>query len=140
MDLNRDDRLMREVLAGSRTIAVVGHSDNPARTSYQIARFLRDVGYVVYPVNPMVSEIDGQKCYASLQDVPDAIDLVNVFRRSEFLLDIVDEAHTVGAAAVWAQLGVDDPAARQRALELGLHFAGDVCIKVEYRRLGITNQ
>lgn len=75
-----DDNLLRDVLTATKVIAVVGHSDTHERTSYQIAQFLRQVGYTVVPVNPMVSEIDGQPCYASLQDVPEPIDLVNVFR------------------------------------------------------------
>ena len=134
-DLNRDDTAMRDCLAQTRVIAVVGHSDNPARTSYQIAAYLRRVGYTVYAVNPMVGRIDGQPSYPSLADVPEAIDIVNVFRRSEYLPGVVDEAIQVGAKAVWAQLGVYDAAAGQKALDAGLDVAMDACIKVEHRRL-----
>jgi predicted CoA-binding protein len=134
-DLNRDDAAMRAALAKARVIAVVGHSDNPARTSYQIAQYLRRVGYTVYPVNPTVTEIDGQPCYPTLAAVPEPIDIVNVFRRSEFLPEVVEEAIRAGAKAVWAQLGVADEAARQRALAAGLDVALDVCIKVEHARL-----
>jgi predicted CoA-binding protein len=138
-NLNLDDTAMSNVLHSARNIAVVGHSDNPGRTSYQIARFLRQAGYNVYPVNPYVQQIDGEPCYASLADVPVPIDIVNVFRRSEFLAGVVEEAIAVKAQVVWAQLGVEDAAAMQRALDAGLAMAMDRCIKVEYWRLGINH-
>ena len=137
-NLNQDSQTMRDVLQQAKVIAVVGHSDKSHRTSYRIAQYLRSVGYTVYPVNPTVSEIDGEVSYASLSDVPEAIDIVNVFRRSEHLPGIVDEAIEVGAKTVWAQLGIEDAAARQKALDAGLHVAMDTCIKVDHRRLGIT--
>jgi predicted CoA-binding protein len=96
-NLKEDDKAMREVLINAKVIAVVGHSDKPDRTSYHIAQFLRGVGYKVYPVNPGVSAIDGQPCYSSLKDVPEPVDIVNVFRRSEYLSAIVDEAIAVNA-------------------------------------------
>lgn len=132
------DATMHDLITQTRVIAVVGHSDNPARTSYQIAQFLRQVGYTVYPVNPTLEQIDGQPCYATLADVPQAIDLVNVFRRSEYLPGVVDAALAVGAKAVWAQLGVIHAAAAQTAQAAGLPLVMDRCIKVEFRRLNIT--
>lgn len=108
VDLNGDDRAMAAVLGQSRAIAVVGHSDKPHRTSYQIAQFLKRQGYRVYPVNPVVAEIDGEPCYPCLETVPEAIDIVNVFRRSQYLPEIVDEAIAAGAKTVWGQLGVSD--------------------------------
>ena len=96
-NLKEDDNAMRDVLINAKAIAVVGHSDKPGRTSYRIAQFLREAGYKVYPVNPLVSEIDGQPSYASLKDAPELVDIVNVFRRSEYLPEIVDEAITVNA-------------------------------------------
>jgi hypothetical protein len=134
-NLNHDDKAMRDVLTNAKVIALVGHSDQPHRTSYRIAQYLRRAGYTVYPVNPTVSTIDGQPSYASLTDVPEPIDIVNVFRRPEYLSGIVDEAIRVGAKAIWAQLGVVDEAARQKALAAGLDVAMDVCIKVEHIRL-----
>ncbi|MBZ0290926.1 MAG: CoA-binding protein [Anaerolineae bacterium] len=131
---------MRDVLKQSRVIAVVGHSDNPSRTSYQIAQFLRGAGYIIYPVNPTVDTIDGQKCYATLADVPEKIDLVNVFRRSEYLASVVDDAIANSVAAVWAQLGVHDTAAKQKALDAGIAIATNACIKVEYVRLGLRKK
>ena len=94
------------LLNQSRTIAVVGHSPKPERVSYQIAQYLRQAGYAVYPVNPGHDSIDGKPCYRSLAAVPVAIDLVNVFRRSEFLPGIVEEVIAIKAKAVWAQLGI----------------------------------
>jgi uncharacterized protein len=138
--LNTDESKMREVLQQAKTIAVVGHSDNPNRTSYQIAAYLRRQGYKVYAVNPTLSAIDGEKVYASLQDIPEKIDIVNVFRRSEHLASLVDEAIAAGAKAVWTQLDVIDWEARDKALEAGLDVAMDLCIKVEHSRLGIGSK
>ena len=129
------DEAVRLLLGNSRVIAVVGHSDKPYRTSYQIAHFLKRVGYTVYPVNPSVEQIDGERSYASLADVPEPIDIVNVFRRSEYLSGVVDEAIAVGAKAVWAQLGVYDEKAARKAEAAGLDIVMDQCIKVEYNRV-----
>jgi hypothetical protein len=137
-NLKEDDNAMRDVLINAKVIAVVGHSDKPERTSYRIAQFLRGVSYKVYPVNPVVSEIDGQPCYCSLKDVPEPVDIVNVFRRSEYLSAIVDEAIAVNAKTVWAQLGVSDELSAQKALDAGLNIVMDACIKVEYRRLRVS--
>jgi len=137
-NLKEDDKAMRDVLINAKVIAVVGHSDKPERTSYRIAQFLRGVGYKVYPVNPVVSEIDGQPCYCSLKDVPEPVDVINVFRRSEYLSAIVDEAIAVNAKTVWAQLGVSDDLSAQKALDAGLNIVMDACIKVEYRRLRVS--
>jgi hypothetical protein len=134
-NLKEDDNVMRDVLTNAKVIAVVGHSDKPERTSYRIAQFLQEIGYNVYPVNPLVNEIDGQPSYSSLKDVPEPVDIVNVFRRSEYLSAIVDEAIAVNARTVWAQLGVYDQPSAQKALDAGLNIVMDACIKVEYLRL-----
>lgn len=136
-DITKNDPAVAEMLTHSRVIAVVGHSDNPDRTSYQIAQFLRRVGYIVYAVNPAVSEIDGRPSYASLADVPEPIDIVNVFRRSQFLPDIVSESVAIGAKVVWAQLGVYDETAAEIAENAGMPIVMVSCIKVEYVRLGV---
>lgn len=135
--LKLDDKVVRDVLNNSKVIAVVGHSDRPERISYRIAHFLREVGYTVIPVNPTVKEIDGQPCYASLQDVPQAVDLVNVFRRSEYLAEIVGETIAIDAKTIWAQSGIYDEGSARKALDAGLNVVMDACIMVEYRRLGI---
>ena len=132
-----NDEQTEALLTEARTIAVVGHSADPSRTSYQIAAFLRRAGYNVIPVNPTVAEIDGQPCYATLADVPEPIDIVNVFRRSEYLPDVVRDAIAVEAGAVWAQLGVEHRDAIAIAQEAGMPLVMDRCIKVEYMRLGV---
>lgn len=132
------DRVLGELLTHAQAIAVVGHSEKPQRTSYKIAQFLRQQGYRVYPVNPTVTEIDGQPSYASLSEVPESIDIVNIFRRSENLPEIVDEAIAVGAKSVWAQLGISDKTSAAKATEAGLTVVMDACISVEYLRLGIA--
>lgn len=133
--LSLNDAQIRPLLMEANTIAVVGHSDKPYRTSYQIAAYLRQLGYTVYPVNPTVEIIDGQRSYASLRDIPESIDIVNVFRRSEFLLGIVEDAIASQAKPVWAQLGVSDEAAVERAAAANLPIVMDRCIKVEHIRL-----
>lgn len=126
---------MRNLLTLARTIAVVGHSDKPHRTSYQIAQYLRRAGYTVYAVNPQVEEIDGERSYATLGDIPKSIDIVNVFRRSEYLVGVVEEAIGVDAKAIWAQLGVLDTNASLRAEEAGIPIVMDTCIKVAHAQL-----
>ncbi len=135
MLITDNDTAVRDLLSAAKVIAVVGHSDKPHRTSYQIAQFLRGVGYTVYPVNPEVSQIDGQPCYASLAHVPEPIDIVDVFRRAEFLPGVVDDAIAVGAKSVWGQLGVEHGEAITKAEAAGLTLIMDACIKIEYNRL-----
>ena len=136
MRISNDDAL-REMLSESKVVAVVGHSDKPFRTSYQIAQYLRDAGYKVYPVNPTISEINGERVYASLAEIPEAIDIVDVFRRSEYLEGVVQDAIQVGAKAVWAQLGVADLIAEKEAVAAELPIVMDRCIKIDHRRLNI---
>jgi len=134
MTITQADAL-RDILTSARVIAVVGHSDRPERTSYQIATMLRREGFVVYPVNPNVSTIEGRTCYPDLASVPEPIDIVDVFRRSEFLSEVVDQAIAVGAKTVWAQLGVVDEEAARKAESAGINMVMDRCIKIEYFRL-----
>lgn len=134
LTLHTQDEL-RNLLETARTVAVVGHSDKPFRTSYRIASYLREVGYEVYPVNPALTEIDGQKVYPDLASVPVPIDIVDVFRRSEHLDDIVKEAIQVGAKAVWAQVGVEDAQAAATAEAAKLPMVMDRCIMVDHRSL-----
>lgn len=130
-----DEHALHQILTTARVIAVVGHSDKPHRTSYQIAQYLRRAGYTVYPVNPQVSQIDGQRSYAALADVPAQVDIVNVFRRAEYLLDVVEAAVQINAGSVWAQLGVHHAQAARKAHEAGLPMVMDNCIKVTHQRL-----
>jgi uncharacterized protein len=129
------DADLRRILTEARVIAVVGHSDRPDRPSYQIAAFLRQAGYTVYPVNATVSHIDGEVSYPNLQAVPEPVDIVNVFRRSRHLSAIVDDAIAVKAGVVWAQSGISDENAAQKAVAAGLEIVMDRCIRTEYARL-----
>ncbi len=134
-DLNHDEQARREVLQNSKIIALVGHSDDHYYTSYQVAAYLREKGYIVYPVNPNIEEVDGHKSYESLEHVPAEIDIVNVFRKSIYLDKIVDEAIAVGAKTVWAQLEVEDDDAKRKALNAGLNYAQNICIRTEHERI-----
>ncbi|MFS0518674.1 CoA-binding protein [Nostoc sp. UIC 10607] len=138
-NLKEDDNALREVLTQAKTIAVVGHSDKRQRTSYQIAQFLRQRGYTVYAVNPLVKEIDGQPSYAALHELPEPVDIVNVFRRSEYLPEIVDQSISTNAKTVWAQLGIWHQPSAQIAVDAKLNVVMDACIKIEYLRLRINS-
>ncbi|HEY3024851.1 MAG TPA: CoA-binding protein [Pyrinomonadaceae bacterium] len=116
------------------TIAVVGLSSDPGRPSYGVASYMRRRGYKVIPVNPNETDVFGDKSYASLAEVPDKIDLVNVFRRPSEAGHAVDEAITVGAKAVWLQEGVIDEAAAGRAQQAGLLVVMDRCWLKEHAR------
>lgn len=124
------------LLQKSRHVAVVGLSDKPYRDSYRIAQTLLANGYTVIPVNPGLETWNGIRAWSDLSSVPSPIDIVNVFRRSEHVSDIVDEAIAVGAAAVWTQYGVVDEEAGRRAEAAGLHVVMDRCIAVELARTG----
>ena len=117
-----------KILRSARTIAVVGLSPNPRRPSYGVARYLQRAGYRIIPVNPNVSEVLGERAYATLSELPGPVDVVEVFRRSEFAGAIVDEAIAIGAAAVWLQDGVVDEAAAERARAAGLDVVMDDCM------------
>ena len=134
-NIKGNDIVLRQILTEAKHIAVVGHSAKPSRPSYQIAQFLRRQGYQVYPVNPGFKAIEGRPCYASLQQAPQPIDIVNVFRRSEYLPEIVEAAIAISAKTLWTQLGVADQAAAQKAIDAGLNVIMDACIKLEYLRL-----
>ena len=134
-NLNLDEQARRDVLINSPVIAVVGMSDDHYYTSYEVGEYLMRVGYTVYPVNPSVTDIDGERTYKSLADVPEPIDIVDVFRKSMYLSEIVDEAIAVGAKTVWAQLDVHDDEAVDKALAAGLNIATNICIRTEHERL-----
>jgi predicted CoA-binding protein len=129
--MNEPDTISR-ILNEFKTIAVIGLSDKPERDSYQVAKYMRDHGYRIIPVNPMIKEWMGEKSYPDLKSVPEQIDVVDIFRRSEFVADIVDEAIEVGAKAVWMQLGVIDEEAAKKAEAAGLLVVMDKCMKIEH--------
>lgn len=134
--MNGDDKI-KDLLEQSRTIAVVGVSNKPERDSHRVAAYLQRAGYRVIPVNPVVEEVLGQRCYPDLASIPAEveIDIVDVFRRSDFVPGIVEEAIDCGAGAVWLQLGISHPDAERRAAEAGLEVVSNRCIKIEHGRL-----
>ena len=132
---NPPDETIRAVLATPRTVAVVGCSPNPERDSHRIAKLLQARGHRVIPVNPGYREILGQTCYASVRDIPEPVDMVDIFRRSEHVAAIVEEAIEAGAKIVWMQLGVIDDRAAAKAQDAGLTVVMDRCPAIEYRRL-----
>ena len=126
--MRTDDRTARQVLASSRTWAVVGASDDPWRSSNSVMQVLLDRGYDVFPVNPAYDTVLGLRCYPALADVPRPVDVVDLFRRSEEAGRHVDEAVAIGARAVWTQLGVfPDEAALERARAAGLTVVVNHC-------------
>jgi predicted CoA-binding protein len=132
------DAEIAKLLRATRSVAVVGLSDNPSRPSFDVAQYLHGAGYAVIPINPNLAEWHGLKAYPDLTSAQRAglpIELVDVFRRSEDVGPVVDEAIRVGAKAVWLQLGVIDLAAAERAKKAGLVVVMDRCSKIEHRRL-----
>jgi hypothetical protein len=123
-----DEKSITDLLASSKTIAVVGLSSKPYRSSFGVAEYLQSSGYRIIPVNPNETEVLGEKSYAGLEDVPEKIDIVDIFRRSELVSDVVDAAIRVGARAVWMQQGVEDEASAKRARRAGLFVVMDHCI------------
>lgn len=130
-----EEQAITELLASARTVAVVGLSPRPYRASHGVAETLQSSGYRIFPVNPNVAEVLGEKSYARLEDVPEKIDIVDIFRRSEFVSDLVDAAIRIGARAVWMQEGVEDEQSAERARRAGLFVIMDRCIAKEiYQR------
>jgi uncharacterized protein len=121
-----------QILKKSKRIAVVGLSDNPERTSHMISKAMQDAGYEIIPVNPTADEILGVKAVASLKDIEGHIDIVNVFRRSEYLLDVAKEFVDIDADVFWSQLGCVDEEAFKFLKEKGYTVVMDRCIKVEH--------
>jgi predicted CoA-binding protein len=125
-----------EILWVGRTIAVVGLSAKRYRPSYGVAEYMQRAGYRVIPVNPHETEVLGEKCYPDVESVPEPIDIVDIFRRSEFVPEIVEAAIRKGAKVVWMQEGVIHEEAARRAREAGLEVVMDRCILKDHRRLG----
>jgi uncharacterized protein len=121
------------LLARSKTIAVVGLSDSPLRPSYGISQYMQKSGYRIIPVNPAISEALGEKSYVSLLDVPEKIDIVDIFRHSEFVEEVVDQAIAIKAPAIWMQEGVVHEKAAAKARKAGIFVVMDSCILVEHR-------
>lgn len=134
-----DDRL-RAILSAARTVAVVGLSDKPERDSNGVAQYLKQNGYRIVPVNPVLTEVLGEKSYPSVSSIPPEIriDIVDIFRRSEQVPPVVAEALARGVPTIWMQLGVESPEAASRARSAGVTVLENLCIMQEHRRLGIA--
>jgi uncharacterized protein len=130
----QDPLTIQRVLHTAKTIAIVGLSNNPLRASYFVGYYLKRHGYQVIPVNPRETEILGQTCYPSLRDVPEHVDIVNVFRAPDALPDIAREAVEIGADALWCQFGVINEEGAQIAEDGGVTVIMDRCLKVEHAR------
>jgi len=136
--MNEPD-LARSLLRSARTIAVVGYSSRPDRPSNSVSAYLRRRGYRIIPVNPQLhgAMVDGERAYDRLADIPasEPIDFVDVFRRGEFLDDVVDDALVSGMSALWFQLGLGNPEAARRAESKGIRVVWDRCTAIEHRQL-----
>jgi len=124
---------IRELLAAAKTIAVVGLSGSPLRPSHGVSAYMQSHGYKIIPVNPNIAEALGEKSYASLVDVPEKIDIVNIFRRPEFVEEVVDQAIQLKVLAVWMQEEVINERAAKKAREAGIFVAMDLCILKEHQ-------
>jgi hypothetical protein len=134
MHIPSDEEII-EILRPPKTIAVVGISDKPERDSHDVALYLQTQFYHVIPVNPMLERVLNRRCYPSLNEIEEEVDIVDIFRRSDAVPEIVDEAIAIGAKVVWMQLGVVNDAAAEKAENAGIQVVTNRCIKQEHRRL-----
>jgi uncharacterized protein len=137
---NPSDEELKQILTAATTIAIVGASSDPDKESYGIMQKLQKAGYRVIPVNPRETEILGERSYPSLVDVPERIDIVDVFRRAEDTPGIADEAATIGAKVLWLQSGISSEEAAERATKGGLVTVMDTCIGATHSLLQVKNQ
>ncbi|OIQ00186.1 MAG: CoA-binding protein [Zetaproteobacteria bacterium CG2_30_46_52] len=135
MSLNPSDEEIKTILSSAKTIAVVGCSPKPDRTSHKITAYLISQGYEVFPIHPQADVILGQAVYKSLDDIPVSVDLVNVFRKPEFTPPIAQAAADIGAKTLWLQLGISNDEARHIAEENDMHCVMDACILVKHQSL-----
>jgi len=126
---------LRRILQQNRVIAVVGLSANWYRPSYFAAKYLQEHGYRIIPVNPRYEEILGEKCYPTLRDIPEPVDVVQIFQRVDQVLPFGEDAIDIGAKVVWMQLGIVNEEAAERARQAGLDVVMDRCMKIEHARL-----
>ncbi|MDQ7849287.1 MAG: CoA-binding protein [Armatimonadota bacterium] len=126
---------VQQILKQARTIAVVGLSDRPHRDSYQVAAYLQQQGYRIIPVNPRVKEVLGEKAYPNLREVPEPVDVVQIFRRSEEVPPVVEDAIAIGARVVWMQSGIVNEEAAARAAAAGLRVVMNACMRSAHRTL-----
>ena len=129
------DNELRQILHDTRRIAVVGLSPKGHRDSNRVAKYLLEKGYDIIPVNPGQREILGRKCYSSLSEIPDPVDMVDIFLNSSRVPPVVDQAISMGVEVIWMQLGITDIASAEKARDKGVRVVMDLCIKQEYERL-----
>jgi len=127
---------IESILSDSKTVAVVGISDKPGRPSHVVAKYLQERGYRVIPVNPLLTEVLGEKAYKSLAEIPGRVDLVDVFRKSEYVLPIAEEAVRIRARFFWMQEGVENDRAREILDAAGIPCVMDRCVKMELAKRG----
>jgi len=130
-----NDQMMKEILLSAKTIASVGLSSNQEKESYWVVSYLKEQGYHIIPVNPTATEILGEKVYPDLSSIPEKVDVVQVFRKSEDVLPVVNEAIKIGAKVVWMQEGIVNEEAAQKAREAGLQVVMNACMRATHRRL-----
>jgi uncharacterized protein len=133
MAAHSDADSIHDLLQRSKTIAVVGLSDSPMRPSYGVSAYMQSQGYKIIPVNPTIAESLGEKSYPTLRSIPEKIDIVDIFRRPEYLEDIVDQAIELKIPAVWMQEGVINQKAAQKAEKAGIFVVMDLCILKEHK-------
>jgi len=134
-DYNPPDEEVVELLKSAKTVAVVGIAHKEDRDSYKVAKYLKEHGYKIIPVNPKYKEVLGEPCYPDLKSVPEKIDVVDIFRNIDAIPGIVDEAINVGAGAVWMQLGLAHNESAEKARQAGLKVVMNKCMKIEHQRL-----
>ena len=130
-----NDKEMKEILLSIKTIASVGLSSSDEKESYWIVLYLKEQGYRIIPVNPKATEILGEKVYPDLESIPDKVDVVQVFRKSEDVMPVVESAIKIGAKVVWMQEGIVNEEAAKKAREAGLQVVMDACMRATHRRL-----
>jgi predicted CoA-binding protein len=130
-----DINTLRRILRDSRVLAVVGLSADWYRPSFFAAKYMQEHGYRVIPVNPKYESILGERCYKSLRDIPEKVDLVDIFRKTQDVMPIAEDAIAIGARVLWQQLGVNNDAAAAKARAAGLETVVDRCVKIEHGRL-----
>ena len=133
--MNEDINTLRRILRDAKTVAIVGLSANWWRPSFFAAKYLKEHGYRMVPVNPQYAEVLGEKCYASLREIPFKVDVVDCFRKSEEIPALAEDAIAIGAKVLWMQLGVINHEAAERARAAGLEVVMDRCMKIEHGRL-----
>ena len=131
------DQMMRDILLSANTVASVGLSSNDEKESYWIVFFLKEMGYRMIPVNPKATEIFGEKAYPNLLEIPDKVDVVQIFRKPEDVPPIVEDAIKIGAKVVWMQEGIVNEEAARMAREAGLQVVMDACMRATHKRLGL---